>query len=85
MQLEQLAKLDPDLGEPDNEDGEAFIEAIEKLNSRLDENCRQVLAMKIDGLTHEEIADHLDRSTKSVTRYVNEIKKVMKDMYETDG
>jgi RNA polymerase sigma-70 factor (ECF subfamily) len=72
--IEEIA-IDPStpLSDPTNEEGEAFAAILEKLSSNLDATCVAVLNMKIEGLSHMQIAEKLQVSTRSVTRYVTRI------------
>ncbi|MEQ1824694.1 MAG: ECF-type sigma factor [Pirellula sp.] len=74
--IEDLA-IDPStpLADPTDDEGEAFAAILEKLSGNLDETCQNVLAMKMEGRTHIQIAEDLGVSTRSVTRYVTRIQQ----------
>ena len=74
--MEDIAiDLSNSLADPTDAEGEAFAAILEKLSSNLDETCQTVLAMKMEGLTHIQIAEKLGVSTRSVTRYVMRIQQ----------
>ena len=69
--LPSLEELVADIGAPTAEDGEAVGLALEKLSEQLDEDCKVVLAGKLEGRSNLEIASMLGsegKSTKTVTR-----------------
>jgi RNA polymerase sigma-70 factor, ECF subfamily len=72
--IEDLAiDLSASLADPTDDEGEAFAAILEKLSGNLDDACQDVLTMKMEGLTHIQIAEKLGVSTRSVTRYVTRI------------
>ncbi len=78
-QLADLALDDQHLqGEPSEEESTALVEMLEKLDQKLDPKCQEVLAYKLEGLNHVQIAERMDVSTRSVTRYVEKIQELLK-------
>jgi len=74
--MEDIAvDLSTPLADPTDDEGQAFAVILEKLSGNLDETCQTVLAMKMEGLTHIQIAEKLGVSTRSVTRYVTRIQQ----------
>lgn len=66
--IEELIAI---LGTPSEKDGELLSIVLQRLDERLDEDCRVVLAGKLDGKKNLEIASMLGpegKSTKTVTR-----------------
>jgi len=79
--MEDIAiDLSNSLTEPTDQEGEAFAAILEKLSDNLDETCQNILAMKIEGLTHIQIAEKIGVSTRSVTRYVKRIQKELEQL-----
>jgi len=72
--MEEIA-IDPStpFSDPTMEEGDAFAAILEKLSSRLNATCISVLTWKMEGLDHHKIAEKLQVSTRSVTRYVTRI------------
>lgn len=68
------------LDEPTEDDGKAFVETLELLTAQLDQTCQNVLALKLEGLSHLQIAERLEVSTRSVTRYLTKIKESMQQL-----
>ena len=74
--MEDIAvDLSAPLNDPTDDEGQAFAAILEKLSGNLDETCQNVLALKMEGLTHIQIAEKLGVSTRSVTRYVTRIQQ----------
>ncbi len=63
------------------EAGKFQFQDSEKLMSSLDEEERQVLSLKIDDYTNEEIADSVGSSERTVRRIVKRLKTVLGEMY----
>lgn len=69
--------------------GDTGIESLgidcEELLLRVDERLRRVALLKLAGLSNEEIAASLDRSVKSVERYLQQIREAWTDADEHMG
>jgi RNA polymerase sigma-70 factor (ECF subfamily) len=84
----QLAELAIDFrslpDSPSSEEGEAFAEVLNQVDERLDpkyrDKCRQVLAARFQNMRKDEIAKLLDISTKTVDRYMDKVKKAVKQL-----
>jgi len=75
--LEEIAR---DHGDPTLEDGEDLVNLLELLTERLDDDCKAVLAGKLEGRTNLEIAPTLGtsgKSTKTVTRCWQKVESEM--------
>ncbi len=79
----QLAELAVDYRElnadPSQEQGDSLAEVLQKMDGLLDEKCQQVLVGKLSGQKHEEIAQAMAVSTKSVSRYLKKIEILMRE------
>ena len=71
--------------EPSAADGEAFVQTIDLLSTQLNTQCQEVLRMKLDGLSHLQIAEKLEISTRSVTRYVATIQQTLREMSQVSN
>ncbi|WP_442508554.1 ECF-type sigma factor [Novipirellula sp. SH528] len=83
--LEELARSS---GDPTEEDGQAMSEILEVLTDRLDDDCKTVLAGKLEGKGNLDIAAMLGpagKSTKTVTRCWKKIEVEMKTIAEERG
>lgn len=83
--LDELARS---CGDPTDEDGEAVGDLLGRLVNTLDDDCKIVLAGKLDGKSNLEIAATLGpngKSTKTVTRCWKKIETEMKMVAEKDG
>lgn len=83
--IEQLA-IDDEImqGEPTEADGEALVQTLDLLTSRLNEPCQRVLSLKIEGLNHIQIAEQMEISTRSVTRHVATIQEAMRQVSQVE-
>ena len=82
--LDELARSS---GDPSREDGEAIGNLLEGLVDKLDDDCKSVLAGKLDGKSNLEIAATLGpdgKSTKTVSRCWKKIGTEMKLVAEKD-
>lgn len=83
--LDQLARAG---GDPSEEDGKAVGDMLERLTQRLDDDCKTVLAGKLENKSSLEIAATLGpngKSTKTVTRCWKKVEAEMKRIAEEDG
>jgi RNA polymerase sigma-70 factor (ECF subfamily) len=71
--LEQLAVSH---GNPTEEDGERIADVLNQLDHELDEDCRTVLAGKLEGLNNFDIASRLGENGKSTKTVIRCWKKV---------
>lgn len=62
-----------------------FTDQFEKLMEALDEEERQVLSLKMDDLTNEEIADTIGSSERTVRRIVKRLKNSLQQMFGPDS
>lgn len=58
-----------------------FADQFEKLMESLDDEERQVLSLKIDDCTNEEIADSIGTSERTVRRIVKRLKNTLQQMF----
>jgi len=77
--LEEIAR---DHGDPTDEDGAETAKVLEELSERLNDNCKKVLAGRLESKTNLEIADAISLSTRTVTRCWQEILEEMKKLLE---
>lgn len=80
--LPSLEELVADLGSPTEEDGASVSRVLEELNELLDEDCRMVLAGKLEGLSNLAIAAKIQKSTKTVTRCWKKVEIEAKEIAE---
>jgi RNA polymerase sigma factor (sigma-70 family) len=77
----QLADLAVDFrslpDSPSAEEGQSLSDVLNQIEERLDDKCRQVLAAKLQNLTHKEIAEQINVSPRSIRRYMNKIESVV--------
>jgi len=62
-------------GRPDQHFMETLTSASEDLLAMLDDRLREVAVMKLEGHTNQEIGDKLQRSVKSIERYLATIRQ----------
>jgi RNA polymerase sigma-70 factor (ECF subfamily) len=81
--LEQLAVSH---GSPTEEDGELIANVLNLLDEELDDDCRTVLAGKLEGLSNFDIASRLGengKSTKTVTRCWKKVEDATRKIAES--
>lgn len=77
MTLDQFVQ-----GAPDQNYLDSLTATSSELMAGLDERLRQVALLKLRGFSNQEIADQLQRSVKSVERYLQTIRKKWNDQSE---
>ena len=70
---------------PTVQDAADFVDLLDVARDQLSENAQETLKMILEGNSNTEIADQLDRTTKSVTRYRHEIRDVLERLYLQAG
>ncbi len=69
--------------EPSQVEGDSLAEILERVSAELPEKAQQVLAGKLQGLSHLEIAESIGQSTKTVQRQLEIVKgKLMEIMQQ---
>ncbi len=65
---------------------EKLIKIVNKEIESLPPKCKQIfLLSKKEGLTHTEIAEYLDVSTKTIEGHITRAFKILKDKLDTEG
>lgn len=71
--------------DPGPEEAAMLSELIERLMQRLDSRQQQMLALRMQGLELEEIADQVQSSRRTVARVIAEVKSVLRELLADDA